>query len=304
MAAYDAIFAPLGIIEKRLGELCAGDAGTPRLLQEAMRYAVLDGGKRLRPLLCWHTCEAVGAPFAGMARLDQEALLRSCVALELVHAFSLVHDDLPALDNDDLRRGKPTLHRHAGEAAAILAGDALLTYAFCVLQSLPPGKGSPATASLAEAAWLMVRGQVLDTLGGFDDDEPARRRVRVIHEQKTGALIRAACRMGGVCGLPDPAHDPHPATMEVLDRFGQRVGLMYQIVDDLMDLEQSEMHAGKRTGKDAKAGKMTYPGAFGVDAARAEVNRLRDESHEVLAPLGARAENLHLMTELLATRTN
>ncbi|GJQ28559.1 MAG: geranylgeranyl pyrophosphate synthetase [Phycisphaerae bacterium] len=303
MASPDAILDPLPIIEARLAELCGGDADTPRVLAEAMRYAVLNGGKRLRPLLCWHAAEAVGPPFDRLDAADQESRLRACIALELVHAFSLVHDDLPALDNDDLRRGQPTLHKHAGEAAAILAGDALLTYAFRVLDGMTPRPRALATSILADASWRMVRGQVLDTLGGFPERDPPAQRVRTVHEQKTGALIAAACLLGGVCGAARSPGEDLDAHVTALGRFGEHVGLMFQIVDDLLDEEQSAEHLGKRAGKDARAGKLTYPAVHGIAASRAEVERLRVEARRAIDPLGVKAENLRLFADLLASRT-
>lgn len=291
----DAVFAPLALIEARLAALCAGEPDTPPPLRDAMRYAVLSGGKRLRPILSWHACVACGGRIAQPDDADREDLLRAAAALEMVHAFSLVHDDLPALDNDDLRRGRPTLHRHAGEGMAILAGDALLSHAFCVLAGLTTARRGEACALLADAAWRMVRGQVLDTCGG--DGTPEADLVHAIHAQKTGALLVAACRLGALCAGADAA------STDAVTRYAERAGLMFQIVDDLLDVEQSAEQAGKRTGKDAHAGKVTYPGVFGVESSRARVEALRTEAIAALAPLGARAENLRTLADLLASRT-
>jgi geranylgeranyl pyrophosphate synthase len=303
MDAFEAIFEPAPRIEEALQGLCAGDAGTPAALADSMRYAVLGEGKRLRPLLCFHSFEVLAGPFDSAPPDVRDALLRACVAVELVHAFSLVHDDLPALDNDDLRRGRPTLHRHAGEAAAVLAGDALLTWAVCILARIEARRARACTDLLARATWSMVRGQVLDTLGGLDPRLSPREQVRTIHEQKTGALIEASCLLGAACALP-----PHESTCDnpawaPLREYGRVVGLMYQIVDDLLDEEQSSEHAGKRTGKDRLAGKLTYPGVLGPAGARGEVERLRASAHDALRPLGRRATILKALADFLATRT-
>jgi geranylgeranyl diphosphate synthase, type II len=201
-------------------------ADLPPRLREAMAYATLSGGKRLRPLLAWHACVAAGG--------EGPEALPACAAVELVHCFSLVHDDLPALDDDDMRRGRPTLHRHAGEAMAILAGDALLTHAFGVLA----GTGPPETArtlcrELSEACERMIAGQVLDTLGAGEHGGPGESdedRLEAIHRGKTGAMLVASVRMGAlsVPGCPD-------ATLDALTAYGHAAGLMFQVVDDLLD---------------------------------------------------------------------
>lgn len=270
-------------------------------LCDAMKYAVLNGGKRLRPLLAWYCCEALGAP--------GEESLAAGAAVELVHAFSLVHDDLPALDNDDLRRGKPTLHRHSGEAMAILAGDALLTLAFSHLAAT----GAP-SEWLAKATTSMITGQVLDTLAGPPQRESAAERVELIHAKKTGALIAAACQMGGQSALrwffkTGGARDGRTATLCNLDRedhligYARAIGLLFQIVDDLIDVEQTAESVGKRTGKDAAAGKLTYPAVLGIEGSRAKVRELHQQALDALAPLGPPAQPLRDLAHYLATRT-
>jgi geranylgeranyl diphosphate synthase type II len=231
----------------------------------------------------------IGRGDAGAASLPAGA------AVELVHAFSLVHDDLPAMDDDDLRRGRPTLHIHAGEAMAILAGDAMLSLAAMAL-SIPPEGGAPVSdalhrgllAELNRGTMGMISGQVLDTLGGFDDGVPEADRVERIHREKTGALITAACRMGALVGLERAGLDPRADGADRLDavtRYADAIGLMFQVVDDLMDVEQSSEHTGKRTGKDAEAGKLTYPGVHGVERSRAFVSELLDRASGALAAL-------------------
>lgn len=327
MAADDAIFGPLRFIEADL-ETRFQRTDSPRALTEAMRYALLSGGKRIRPLLVWHSCAAVGPM--------PERALPAAAAVEFIHAFSLVHDDLPAIDNDDLRRGRPTLHRHAGEGMAILAGDAMLAGAFDILAAAEMTAQGPFAVGLdiaaralsgtvaaaveqgertlaepvlrlallrevSEATLAMISGQIYDTLGGLPPSLSPIEQLRLVHTRKTGALIRASCRMGALCGLPSPCGPA--AELAAITRFGESIGLMFQIVDDLLDVEQSSEHTGKRTGKDANAGKLTYPTVLGVAQSRAEVERLRREAHESLSGLGTRADNLRALADFLANRT-
>lgn len=279
---------PLEQIEAALESWCGG-LDLPGNLKDAIAYALLGGGKRVRPILCWRACEAAGAP--------GQASLPAGIALELIHAFSLVHDDLPALDNDDLRRGRPTLHRHAGEAMAILAGDAMLTLAFGVVaQRQEPRLASALLAELSAATTAMIVGQVYDTLGGLPAGLAGRERLETIHRRKTGALIRAACRMGGLSAGADAAR------LEALTAYGEALGLMFQITDDLLDAEGTPEETGKRTGKDAAAGKVTYPMVLGVAGARAEVERLRGVCEGAAAVLGPRGEPLTETARLIAVR--
>jgi len=294
------ILAPLATIEAHLARrpalLGRGTTdGLPDTLVDAAAYALLGPGKRLRPLLAWHACVAAGG--------RGESSLPAGTALEMVHAFSLVHDDLPALDDDDLRRGRPTLHRHAGEAMAILVGDALLAGAFESLADdadLEPSARLALVRELAGATGAMIGGQVWDTLGGLPPTPDAEAALRLIHRNKTGALIRAACRMGAMCAPPGARAD---AALPALTAFAERVGLCFQIVDDLLDVTQTAEHAGKRTGKDAQAGKTTYPGVLGIDASRVEAARLHREAIAALKPLGPSAAGLTLLADHLCDRT-
>jgi geranylgeranyl diphosphate synthase, type II len=228
----------------------------PRLA-EAMRYSLEAGGKRVRPVLCILAAEAVG----GTAR----QALPGALALEYVHTYSLIHDDLPAMDDDDLRRGRPTNHKVFGEGHAILAGDALLTEAFGVLATadLDPGRRAEALALLAEGAgWRgMAGGQALDlegeTLTTYDLDH-----LRLIHRLKTGALLRASVEIGAVLG------GAAPGERSALRAFGEAIGLAFQIQDDILDATATEADLGKRAGKDAGRGKITYPSLLGLDGAR------------------------------------
>jgi len=274
-------------IEQRLSRM-----DLPGNLLEAIRYALLGGGKRLRPVLTVLACEAVGG--------RREQALAPASALELIHAFSLVHDDLPAMDDDDLRRGRPTLHIHAGEAMAILAGDAMMSLAFQFVTEagLDEARTAAITSELASGTTHMIAGQVYDTLGGFPGDLDARERLELIHRSKTGALIRAGCRVGGICGEADDE------SMTALTRYGEAVGLMFQIVDDVLDVTQSTDHLGKATGKDRTAGKLTFPGLIGIDGSQQEIDRLEREALDALSALpAAHAAPLAEMCRYMAVRT-
>jgi len=277
-------------IEREL-EVRIGQAALSENLRDVVRYAVLGGGKRLRPALVVLSCESLGG--------DRVSAYDAACAIELIHCFSLVHDDLPALDDDDLRRGQPTLHVHAGEAMAILAGDVMVSLAFEILAQAPVNgevKGR-LVAELAGATTAMITGQVYDTLGGFDLATTEAERLVLIHRNKTGALLRAACRMGAWCGVATTSQ------IDALSRFGESIGLMFQIVDDLLDVTQSAEHTGKATGKDEAAGKITFPGVMGIDVSRHEVERLRQESHQALSGFGTAAQPLRDLCDAMAVRT-
>ena len=269
MSAAPTVSAPLDptlldAVELALADFLAAQK-IPENLRAACLHAVLAGGKRLRPILVLESARAAGG--------SVEGAMPAAVAIEFVHAFSLVHDDLPALDNDTMRRGKPTCHVAFGEAMAILAGDCLLALA-------------PVAA-----------GQVYDTLQGFPDGLPDGQKLELVHHNKTGALLEASCRMGALASGADET------TIARLTTYGRATGLMFQIVDDLIDATQTAEHAGKATGKDAEAGKLTYPTVHGLDGSRREIARLRAEASEAIAPLGARAERLAFLLDFLATRT-
>ena len=256
-------------VDRVLDETLPPAATPPRVIHEAMRYAVLGGGKRIRPILAIAAAESVGA--------NIDPLLVHFAALELIHTYSLVHDDLPALDNDDLRRGRKTTHVVFGEAMAILTGDALLTEAFSWLARPIDGvhpdarlKGLGTVAAAIDSRG-MIGGQVADlegTAGGTRDD------LEFIHRNKTGKLIIASVLLGGWLG------GAAPAQMDALKRYGQAIGLAFQIVDDLLDQEESSATLGKTAGKDAAQGKLTYPAIVGVESARAEVRRLLATAEE------------------------
>ncbi|AGA31490.1 polyprenyl synthetase family protein [Singulisphaera acidiphila] len=262
------------------------DAGAlcPPRLSEAMRYSVLGGGKRLRPILCLLAAEACGA--------DPSAALPAACALELVHTYSLIHDDLPAMDDDDLRRGRPTCHKAFDEATAVLAGDGLLTLAFEILaQHVRPAEAAVACVqALAEGAGPsgMVGGQMAD-LEAEGRNDPSLEALESIHRRKTGALLRASLRMGGLVAGADET------SLHALNIYGGAVGLAFQIIDDLLDVQGDETKLGKRVGKDSGLGKWTYPGLLGIEGSRQRAKQLADEAVAALAPLGASGDRLRAL---------
>ncbi len=270
------------------------EPGAEAELDEAMRYCILAGVKRLRPAIVWLSAEAVAA---GPSGVDLAAAERAAVAVELVHGYSLVHDDLPAMDDDTLRRGLPTAHVKFGEAMAILAGDALLTRAFGVLAEAPAHLAGALAAELAAGAGAagMIAGQVADM--GLSPVAGGLEGVQYIHGRKTAALIRAAARMGGVCGGADER------SLLALSDWSQALGLAFQMVDDLLDVTASADEMGKTPGKDADAGKHSAVAVVGVQAAQKLVGQLSDRAVESLAPLGAAADRLRELTDLLVRRT-
>jgi geranylgeranyl pyrophosphate synthase len=260
-------------------------------LAEAMRYASLGGGKRVRPLLAIRCGLAAGAP-------DASSLLQAAIAVEFIHAFSLVHDDLPALDNDDLRRGRPTTHKAFGEALAILAGDGLQALAIEAALASPRAPERVAI-EVARACTDMISGQVYDTLAGFPSgcDAPAD-RLSLIHRNKTGALLRGACRVGAIAGGADLA------MLERFTRYGEAMGHMFQVVDDILDETESSQTLGKSAGKDKAQGKTTYPAVHGIDRSRAFVHELLKEALDALSGLDSAADPLRTLARNLAIRTS
>ena len=253
-------------------------AEAPAGLGDAMRYAVLDGGKRLRPLLVLAACEAVGG--------NSQAALRAACAVELIHAYSLVHDDLPCMDNDVLRRGKPTVHVKFGEAEALLAGDALQALAFELLTpddaGVPPAMQALMCRLLARSAGAdgMAGGQAIDLQSvGRRLDEAA---LRDMHQRKTGALLQASVELGAACA-PSPLQG---ASAEALRRYGAAVGLAFQVVDDILDVTADSTQLGKTAGKDAASDKPTYVSLMGLDGARAHADVLLAEAEAALAGAG------------------
>jgi geranylgeranyl diphosphate synthase type II len=270
----------------------------PPIVHEAMRYSVFAGGKRLRPILV-----LAGAEVAGGRRAD--ALPTAC-AFELIHTYSLIHDDLPAMDDDDYRRGRPTSHKAFGEAVAILAGDALLTHAFGLVAAsfggAATGTGPPLAALprilaeiVAGAGTVgMIGGQVVDVQSEGKRVEPET--LEYIHTRKTGALIRAALRVGGLlAGAPDPA-------LSALTVYGERLGLAFQIVDDILDVEGSLATLGKTAGSDRRRQKITYPDYHGLEASKTRATTLIAEAQQALRPLGPAAAPLSALADFVLHR--
>ena len=275
----------------------------PAIIHEAMRYAVLGGGKRIRPTLAIAAAEACGA--------HTEPLLRHFAALELIHTYSLVHDDLPALDNDDLRRGRKTTHVVYGDAIGVLVGDALLTEAFSWLSH--PLEGIAAERQLrairevaiAVDSTGMIGGQVADleaeraqerSGGRTADRESLLADLEFIHRNKTGKLLTTSVLLGGLLGGGSEEQ------LETLQRYGDAVGLAFQIVDDLLDIEESSEALGKTAGKDVAQGKLTWPSLLGVESARAEVGRLLEEAVWNADKIGARVNFLAPLARFICER--
>ncbi len=246
----------------------------PLRLLEAMRYSLLDGGKRMRPILCLTFADAVARATGPSGKLADDA---AC-AVEYVHTYSLIHDDLPSMDDDDLRRGRPTSHKIFGEAMAILAGDALLTEAFALLAAGPEPQRTALSSELARAAGAagMVGGQVLDIAG----DRPAEEGYLIrMHRLKTGALIRAACRMGVI------AASGSAEALRIADSYGEAVGLAFQIADDILDVTAESTELGKPTGADALAGRFTFPAVLGLAQSRSLARERVEHAVDAIARL-------------------
>jgi farnesyl diphosphate synthase len=288
LARLDAVAADTeALLDRLLAAAPAdGELGRPARLLEAMRYSSLGGGKRFRPFLV--------VECASLFEVPREHALMAGAALECVHCYSLVHDDLPAMDNDALRRGQPTAHKKFDEATAILAGDGLLTFAFDILsrQETHPDAGVRVdlVCALARASGIggMAGGQMLDLAaeGRFAKSGPLRLsadEVRLLQAMKTGALLRFACQAGGILAAASPAQ------RKALDSYGSAVGQAFQIADDLLDLQGDTALVGKQTGKDAAAGKATMVSALGEAGARTRLRQLVAEAEQALAPFGPSA---------------
>ncbi|MCL6565660.1 MAG: polyprenyl synthetase family protein [Acidobacteriia bacterium] len=278
-------------IEETLDLLLPAADTPPASVHQAMRYSVFAGGKRIRPILCLETAHIFEAN-------AQAALAVGC-AIEFIHTYSLIHDDLPALDNDDLRRGMPTCHKAFGEATAILAGDALLTLAFETLAAAPLA-AERRVAIIHEVALAagtrggMVGGQVADLEAEGKPIEPAM--LEFIHRAKTAALIRAAVTAGALSG------GATEADLARLRRFGEDIGWAFQVVDDILDVEESSAALGKTAGKDLAQKKATYPALYGLERSRAFAQELLERAVAALEPYGERADNLRALASFLVAR--
>lgn len=281
------------LVDRELDRLIPSERTPPETIHRAMRHSLFAGGKRVRPMLCLAAAEAVSGASA--------AALPAACALECIHTYSLIHDDLPALDNDDFRRGVPTCHKQFGEAMAILAGDALLTAAFLILARMDAVDETRRIALAAELAAAsgtvggMIGGQVFDLEG--ERQPPTPELLERIHRAKTGALLRASVRMGAICGGA-PACE-----LDALTRYGEHVGLAFQIVDDILDVEQSSETLGKTAGKDAEQHKITFPAVYGLDASHRMAREEGSAALAALEPFGARALRLREIAELVVQRT-
>jgi geranylgeranyl diphosphate synthase, type II len=278
-------------VEDALQRWVPPESTLPESIHKAMRYSLFAGGKRIRPILCMAASEAVS---------DSPIGIESCACtLELIHTYSLIHDDLPALDNDDLRRGVPTCHKVFGDAIAILAGDALLTLAFQVLAQMDCAADRKVAliAELSTAAGTvggMIGGQVCDLEG--EGEDPDAVLLDTIHRAKTGALLRASLRMGAIYAGADPDQ------LRALSCYGEHVGLAFQIIDDLLDVEQSSEALGKTAGKDAEQRKITFPAVYGLEQSRAMAEEERLAAHLALQPFDERAERLRELADFIVHR--
>ncbi len=279
-------------VEARLNELLPGEDVAPVTLHKAMRYSIFAGGKRIRPLLCLEAAKACGG--------SADAALNAACALEVLHTYTLIHDDLPCMDDDDLRRGRPTNHKVFGEGVAVLAGDALLTEAFAMLARVPANERYDAKDYITEFAFRtgslnLVGGQVLDLEG--EGRQLSVDELRAIHHGKTSALIIASLRLGGM------AAGCTAEQLDALTAYGRDLGLAFQIIDDILDVTSSPEVLGKSIGKDAREQKATYPALVGLENARAEARALTAAARADLDVFSARrAENLLAISDYLLKR--
>lgn len=278
-------------IEEEIDRLCPPDTQRPEIIHRAMRYSLLAGGKRIRPILCMEAARAV--------RRDVAGIEPAACSLEMIHTYSLIHDDLPAMDNDDYRRGKLTNHKVFGEAMAILAGDALLTLAFITLSQLPDCNAEVRVRLIAELASAsgtidgMIGGQVADIEG--EQQPPTAELLAYIHRAKTGALLRASLRMGAIWA---EASEPQ---LTALTAYGEHIGLAFQIVDDILDVEESSAALGKTAGKDADQGKITFPAVYGLECSREMAQTECKQARESLAMFGE-AQRLREIADMIVSR--
>ena len=285
------------LIEKALAKAVPAASARPITIHAAMRYSVLGGGKRLRPLLVLAAAEAVGFERAK----NLPSVLPAACAVELIHTYSLIHDDLPCMDNDDLRRGRPTSHKVYGEGVAVLAGDALLTRAFALLAEITPAKRYPLSILLQETA--VAAGSLQLIAGQVADLEAEGRKlniadVRFIHERKTAAMIVLSLRLGAMTA------NATVRQLKALTEFGRSLGLAFQIIDDILDVTQSSQQLGKSAGKDLKASKATYPAVIGLEASRKEADRLTKKALSALKGLGSKSDRLAQIADQLLGRSS
>lgn len=282
------------LVDAALDDMLPGEGHYPPVIFHAARYSLMAGGKRLRPILCLAAAEAVGG--------DYRAVLPVACALEMIHTYSLIHDDLPAMDDDDLRRGRPTSHKVFGEAVAILAGDALLTEAFAQMSAadrmpqIPPDRILRVVHDIAQAVgfWGMVGGQVMDiqAASAAADEET----LLYIHTRKTGAMIGASVRAGAILV------GAQAGEIEALAAYGRHVGLAFQIADDILNVEGDRTALGKTTGSDAEHGKLTFPKVMGLDASRTRMAGLVAQALAAIRGFGPHVEPLRAIARYVAER--
>jgi geranylgeranyl diphosphate synthase type II len=281
------------LIDRALDRHLPSEKTRPATIHKAMRYSLFAGGKRLRPVLCLAAAEACGG------RIDK-AMPLVC-ALECIHTYSLVHDDLPSMDNDDFRRGRPTCHRVFGDGMAVLTGDALLTIAFEIVSRAKPTPRYDMSILLREVAIAagsqkLIAGQVADLEA--EGRQTNRAQLRYIHENKTAAILTTTVRLGAMSA------NASEKQLVAITKFGRVLGLAFQIVDDILDVTQTSEKLGKSAGKDIAAKKATYPAIIGLEKSRAEARRLTRQAHQALSIFGKKSEPLHALANYLLEREN
>jgi geranylgeranyl diphosphate synthase type II len=281
------------LVDERLDKLLPAESEEPSTIHKAMRHSVFAGGKRVRPILILASGESLSG--------DRDVLLHLGAGIEMMHTYSLIHDDLPALDNDDLRRGVPTCHKAFGEALAILAGDALMTRCYQVLADLPGLPDSARIEIIREVATAtgtvngMIGGQVVDLESEGKEVEAGV--LEYIHYSKTGALLKACVRCGAI------AAGANSGKMQSLTDFGSKIGLVFQIVDDILDVTSSSEVLGKTAGKDEKVKKATYPALYGIDASREKARELMSSALDDIRDFDEKAEPLRSLARFVVNRT-
>jgi geranylgeranyl diphosphate synthase, type II len=278
-------------IDRALDRYLPKEKVKPATIHKAMRYSLFAGGKRLRPILCLAAAEACGG------KIDR-AMPLAC-AMECIHTYSLVHDDLPSMDNDDFRRGRLTCHKAFGDGIAVLAGDALLTIAFEIVSRANPTSRYNMSTLLGEVAVAagsrkLIAGQVADLEA--EGKHSGRAELRYIHENKTAAILTTSVRLGAMSA------NANPKRLAAITKFGRALGLAFQVIDDILDVTQTSEKLGKSAGKDIAAKKATYPAVMGLDQSRAEAKRLTKQAHNSLSIFGEKADALHALANYLLER--
>jgi geranylgeranyl diphosphate synthase type II len=279
------------LIDRALDGYLPKENTRPATIHKAMRYSLFAGGKRLRPILTLAAAEACGG--------KMEAALSLACAMECIHTYSLVHDDLPSMDNDDFRRGRPTCHKVFGDGIAVLAGDALLTIAFEIVSHAKPARRYDMSTLLYEVAVAagserLIAGQVADLEA--EGRQATREQLRYIHENKTAAILTTSVRLGSMSANADAKK------LKAITNFGRALGLAFQVIDDILDVTQTTEKLGKSAGKDIAAKKATYPAVMGLETSRAEARRLTRKAHDALSSFGRTSEALHSLANYLLER--